>query len=171
MQIAVVLIIFGIIAIILMALGVSFTRSGLRGIRYAWGSKAWPSTPGEIVSVTIEEQKPISEHDRHPTYRPIVAYSYSIGGKSFGGQHRKFNDDVIVYGSEEKAQAAIAQYPVGQKVKVYYEPDNPRNAVLEPGKAGPAWRTLSAGILCLVLGIIPIWIAIAVVTQNAVEAK
>ncbi len=39
-------------------------------------------------------------------------------------------------------------------------------AVLEPGKAGPAWGGLTSGILCLVLALIPIWIAIVIVTRQ-----
>ncbi len=162
-----------LITAILLGLGYYFTRSGLRGIRAAQASTQWPSTQGKIILHTAEIQKPVGtgmdSTTRRTTYRPVIQYSYSLGGKSYGGGHIIFNDDVIVYGSVEKALAAIKDYPVGKTVQVYYDPDNPALAVLKPGKSGPSWRTLSAGILCILCALIPIWIGYAAVVNQAVQ--
>lgn len=49
---------------------------------------------------------------------------------------------------------------MAQVVPVYYNPENPVIAVLEPGTAGIDWRTLTGGILTLLLGIRVVWMAI-----------
>ncbi len=168
MGIVVSLIIFGIIAAVLVFLGISFTRAGIRGIKEAGESTRWPSTPGAIVSAEVQEQRPLQSHSGYQKtdYLPVVKYSYTVSGTSHTGSHRTFNDDVVVYGSTDKAEAAIEKYPVGKTVQVYFNPTNPADAVLEPGKAGPSWRSLTAGILCLVLTIVPILLAIAVVKSQ-----
>jgi hypothetical protein len=127
---------------------------------------------GKIVLSTVREEKPLGTnyrngHIRRPNYRPVLQYSYSIGGKTYTGGHRVPNDDLIAFGSPQKAKAALEKCPLNQTVQVYYDPTNPGNAVLEPGKANPAWRGLTSGILCLLLILIPIWMAIAIVTRQS----
>jgi hypothetical protein len=162
------LLIFGIIAVILVVLGISITRSGIRGIKESRASTHWPTTMGTIVSTDVKEQQPLDSLDGYhrSDYLPVVEYSYSVNEKKFTNGHRTFNDDVVVYGSTEKAQAAIEKYSVGKTVQVYYDPTNPGDAVLEPGKAGPSWRSLTAGILCLILTLVPILLAIAVLKNQ-----
>ncbi len=171
MQIIVVLLIFGLIGIILSALGIWFTRSGFQGIISARSSTSWPSTMGNIVSASVVEQQPVGtnmeEHTRQTDYRPALVYSYTLGGKTYGSGHVIFNDDVIVYSSIEKARAAIKKYPVGQNVQVYYDPENPAMAVLEPGKAGPSWRSFSSGLLCLLFAVMVVWMAVNIVVNMA----
>ncbi len=171
MQIVITLFIFGVIAIVLLGWGIWLTRGGIRGVADARASLNWPSTIGKIVSTTVVEERPVGTSTgsgtRRTDYRPVVQYSYSVNGQNYSAGHRRFNDDLIAYGSTEKAEAAIEKYRVGQTVQVYYDPANPRNAVLEPGKAGPAWRGLTGGILCLLLTLIPIWMGIAVVTNSS----
>ena len=170
MQIVITLLIFLIIASILLSLGIWLTRSGIRGIKSARASMYWPATLGKMVMSTVREEKPLEvrfEDERpRPEYRAILQYTYSIGGKNYVGNHRMPNDDLIAYRTPEKAKASLANYPVDKNVQVYYDPEKPQNAVLEPGKAGPAWRGLTGGILCLVLTLIPIWMAIAFLSQK-----
>jgi hypothetical protein len=50
------------------------------------------------------------------------------------------------------AEAIVARYPVGQMVTVYYTPDDPAKAVLEPGLSLKAFFTLSLGLVFLGVG-------------------
>jgi len=159
MQTVITLVIFGVIAAILLGLSYWLGRSGLRGVLSARASQAWPSTSGRVLLVQAIKMKDVglSTSQRHQTdYRPVVQCSYTVGNKTYGCEHRRFNDDVIVYSTIEKARTAVSNYQVGQTVRVYYDPANPSQSVLEPGIAGPAWRELSSGILCFLLALMPI---------------
>jgi len=159
MQIILPILVFAIIAAILLGLAYWLGRSGLRGVRNARASLAWPSTPGKVLLVNVIKVKDVGSSTgqrRRTNYRPVVQCSYTVGEKTFSCEHRRFNDNVIVYPTIEKARAAVTEYQVGQTVQVYYDPANPRSSVLEPGKAGPAWRELSSGILCFLLALLPI---------------
>ncbi len=65
------------------------------------------------------------------------------------------------FSSYAKAQAQTAQYPLGQTVSVYYAPQQPAQATLEPGATGGAWATLlmgvitgGMGVMVLILGLV-----------------
>lgn len=170
MAIFMIILVFGMIALLLGGAGYYFTRKGWRGVRDAQASTRWPTTYGKILSMMVEEQKPMDTRlgggSHRSDYRPVLKYSYTLNEKTYGGEHRRFDDDVIVYSSYEKAKAAVADYPVEKTVLVYYDPDNPANSVLEPGKAGPAWRSLTSGLFCFFMTLLIIWMAVAVVINQ-----
>jgi len=72
---------------------------------------------------------------------PTLAYSYVVGGETFQG-HR-----VRALPTSPRAESAAAGAHVGERVAVFYAPENPRDAVLRPG--------LDAGDVFLVLFLLP----------------
>ncbi len=67
------------------------------------------------------------------------------------------NPTHYAFQEKEAAQAGADRYPVGAKVTVYYDPEKPQSAVLEPGN--PPSRLshillISAGILCFLFGLV-----------------
>ena len=52
------------------------------------------------------------------------------------------------------ALAIAARYPKDAKVTVYYRPDKPAVALLEPGVPARAWLVLLAGVVFLAAGVI-----------------
>src|SRR5262245_45676051 len=85
-------------------------------------SAGWPTVKGQITSSFIQENK-----GRWDTYSPQINYRYSVNGATLEGK-------LIGYGqfgwggyteSRDKAAAKIAQYPLNQRVTVYYDPQTP----------------------------------------------
>ena len=74
---------------------------------------------------------------------PVVQYSYQVGGRSYQGSRIAPGPEVGGTG----AGKIIERYPVNSQVTVYYNPQNPSDAVLET-KAPSQW------IMWLVLVII-----------------
>lgn len=56
------------------------------------------------------------------------------------------------YLREGQAREYLARYSVGSKIPVRYDPQDPANAVLEPGQVGGG-RNLFAGTLLVLVGI------------------
>jgi hypothetical protein len=86
----------------------------------------WPATTGHIISSTICEH-----HYKGIGYSPCVKYSYAVGERSFEG-------NVIVLGhrdpqAREEAEAITQNYFTGREVTVFYRPNSPEIACLEPG--------------------------------------
>jgi hypothetical protein len=51
------------------------------------------------------------------------------------------------------AQEVAAMYPVGEKVTVYYNPDNPKIATLEPGISVGSFVILGVSAIILLVGL------------------
>lgn len=120
-------------------LGAAFSVAGFaRTRRLASASARWPSAPGIVTaSDVIEEQiKDTSRDDKSiirmiHRYQVDLRYAYQVGKRDFVGTAGTWGWTGI-YGLRELAEKAAGQYRQGQPVTVYYDPDQPGNAVLEP---------------------------------------
>jgi hypothetical protein len=122
-MINVVLIGFGVIAIAIgVALYVLQFRQGLR----ANASKLWPTSSGTVIASSLEKSP-----DGRWRYRAVLRYRYRVGGK-------EYLSDRIFWGGNEGRQrhmeSVIAAYPQGASVTVRYDPQNPAEAILDPGQ-------------------------------------
>lgn len=110
----------------------------------------WPSTMGTVSTSYLERR---SSTEGGYTNYPVVHYSYQVGGWGYQGTKLAPGPDVGGTG----AGKVVARYPAGAQVMVFYNPQNPSDAVLET-KAPAQW------ILWLILivfdvalcGVIPI---------------
>ena len=122
------LIVIGVIvfsALLVDGILLGFIFSTLRGVAKAAN---WSSTMGTVTYSAIESR---FNGDSTADY-PVVHYSYQSMGQTLQGKK-------IMPGPEAGgggAKKVVARYPVGAQVTVYYDPNNPRDAVLERGTPG-----------------------------------
>lgn len=86
----------------------------------------WSTTEGTITTSKVRKQH--DTENGNVSY-PRVTYTYEVDGK----KHHSSN---IMAGGEIggiNVESTLARYPLGLKVTVYYDPQNPKDAVLEPG--------------------------------------
>jgi hypothetical protein len=144
-----VLLIIGIIVFVLLLLNVIFL-----GIIFFMRQKMtavsqWPSTMGSVVMSRIDRR---SSSDGYTDY-PYVQYSYQIGGQTYQSTKLAPGPDVGGTG----AGKVVAKYPAGAQVMVFYDPQNPAEAVLER-KAPAMWLMWLLLVIfdCTLCGVIPI---------------
>lgn len=118
---SIVLIAFGVIAIVIGAIPyiVQF-RQGLR----ADASKKWPTSHGTVTASALERLP-----DKKWRYRAAVQYAYRAGGKNYQASRVFWGGNE---GREKHMASVIETYPVGAKVRVFYDPNDPAEAVLNP---------------------------------------
>lgn len=92
-------------------------------------ASTWPSTLGTVTESRIQMR---SNSDGGRTSYPLVRYAYQIVGRAYESQ--KVMPGMDVGGSG--AHRVVARYPVGAQVMVYYNPENPSDALLERGMPG-----------------------------------
>ena len=109
----------------------------------------WLSTMGTVVMSTIDRR---STSDGYTDY-PVVQYSYQIGGQPY--QSTKLAPGPEVGGTG--ARKVVAKYPAGAQMMVFYDPQNPSDAVLER-KAPAQWLMWLLLVIfdCILCGVIPI---------------
>jgi hypothetical protein len=140
----------GIIGFVLLILNVVFLAIILFMRRRMATVSQWPSTMGTVLMSRIEQR---SSSEGGYTNYPVVQYSYQIGGQPY--QSYKLAPGPEVGGTG--AGKVVARYPAGVQVMVFYNPQNPSEAVLET-KAPAQWLMwllliIFDGVLC---GVIPI---------------
>jgi hypothetical protein len=132
----------------------------VRGRRIAIASARWPTVAGiiatsDVIEESIEE-KDEDEDDKSRIrriyrYQVDLRYAYQVGKRDFVGTAANWGATTI-YGLREVAEKAAGQYQKGQPVTVYYDPDRPGQAVLEPDNRQGSLAPLIAAAICAIFG-------------------
>lgn len=99
--------------------GVVVVYTALAMIGLARASRRWPSSSGRIVRSEIRDD------------RAFIRYGYAVEGEEYEGSDVASGDRP--YRTARSAARRLQRYPVGAPVTVYYDPRQPRIAILEPG--------------------------------------
>jgi len=91
-------------------------------------SQNWPVVEGTVISRRLVGQK-FKEYDGdyYTNIDGYIRYEYSVGGIVY------YSTAVNSINTPSYPYIIALQYPVGKVVKVYFNPKNPTEAVLEPG--------------------------------------
>ena len=118
-------------------------------LRRAKDSAFWRNTNGEIISAKIEKSESQSSgHGNEFRYTPKISYTYTLNDQDFiSGRIKIMND--YSSNSLEAVQKIILKYRPGSEVIVYYDPANPKRAVLEKGVSTEIYILLAFSILIL----------------------
>ena len=126
-----------------------FYAQGFMVLYKAYCSTKWPAAQGVVISSTV------TYHPAHgksgPYYSPDVTYRYTVGKTTYLG-------DIISYASinnsSQSDMGTIAgRYPVGQQVKVFYDPAGPQESVLESGITFNSWTKVLGASIFLLMGL------------------
>ena len=120
--------------ILSLALGAVVVLMGLRQSARGRETRGWSHATGRVLASRVEEEHGGAEEQGYPRYRFDVRYSYEVRG-------RTYESDQVWYGS---ASAPASQdrdwhrqwaerFPAGREVDVWYDPADPRRAVLVRG--------------------------------------
>jgi hypothetical protein len=117
------------------------TRALWRG----WQARRWPATTGQVLDVGLRYHRA-----RRGGYLPEVRYRYAVGGQELVGSRLRFGGRTLL--SERAAKAALRGAQPGAEVAVHYNPQDPREAVLQPGVSIGDVVWLAAGLIALGIG-------------------
>ncbi len=141
------------------ALGVVFAIKSAALRRQSLASAKWPTVTGKILgsridiaivdnSTTVEDEERSGRRYVRPDEEvstACVRYAYRVGDKDYQST-RLYIGRPVFYGSSVVAAATAAKYQPDARVPVYYNPDNPAQAVLEPLNFANAKLALGAAV-------------------------
>ncbi|HSH01667.1 MAG TPA: DUF3592 domain-containing protein [Anaerolineae bacterium] len=140
---------FGIIGAIILGAGLLMRHFSFHNHQLGLASKKWPHVIGQISKSEIISYAAINDADSR--YRLLVETKYKVDNQSFttnciafGHYHPKYRSTV---------NQILQTYPLGKKVKVYYQPDQPSLSTLEQG-THYTQKGLSTGNNLLIIGTI-----------------
>ncbi len=128
-----------------MVLGVVFAVKSAALRQQSLASAKWPTVTGKILasridtaivdnSTTVEDEESSGRRQLRQDEEVTTAsvrYAYRVGDKDYQST-RLYIGRPVFYGSSVVAAATAAKYLPDAQVPVYYNPDNPAQAVLEP---------------------------------------
>ena len=126
-----------------------FIIAGFIAALWGWSiiAKARKTRRWPMVEGAIEQSAPASEAN---DLLPHILFSYTVGTHTYR-RALEFPDGANP--SPELATSYAGKYPVGAKVPVYYNPDQPDQATLEPGLVRGDWMILALGVTAMAFGI------------------
>lgn len=117
-----------IVGVVFLCIGGAMTPFGVRNVLQAQQSQNWPTTTGEVISSAVE----VNSDSDGDTYRAAVIYTYIAADKNRQSSQVFIGDDIYT-SARRIVDQTVARYPVGSRVTVYYNPEDPDVAVLETG--------------------------------------
>jgi hypothetical protein len=91
-------------------------------------SEKWPSAPGKVVSTEIKHWK----DDDGDRFDPKLTYEYSVNGTTYTSS--RIRPVHWICRRQEEAADMLRPYPLDRSVTVWFEPSDPTDALLEPGR-------------------------------------
>jgi hypothetical protein len=139
--------------LLFLLVGVSALLPGVNTLRNARISKEWPTTSGTITF----SQVAISTDEDGTTYYADVRFKYVVNDRWYTADTVHFGE----YSSGSgRAEEIVARYPPESRVTVYYNPDSPQTAVLEPGVTIGAYLTILVALSFFIVPGIIIFVGI-----------
>ncbi len=107
---------------------ISFYYS-LTNFHKAYETRDWKVANGTIIKSYLREEIKRRDREYYKTYKADIVYSYVVNGQ-------KLKNDEISYlfhkeYSKYKLSLVIDKYPKGSMVKVYYNPENIKESLLD----------------------------------------
>jgi hypothetical protein len=117
-------------------------------------SVGWPSTDAVITDMSVVETR---SGKSRMTYKPKVAYAYSVNGRSYEGTRLAYDGAFYGLTADRHAIGAVAaHFPVGSHHTARYSPKNEGDAVIVPGVPKhvilPAISSIFLAIMFIPLG-------------------
>lgn len=113
----------------------------------------WPSASGTIVESRLDIRSHNGGDGNREDYLPQLRYRYSVGGITLESTIRRYPNPGAMQ-SRDQAEAVLAKYPNGAVVRVYYNPERPQEACLEPGEHWTAWAGKALTLLVAAAGLV-----------------
>ena len=92
----------------------------------------WPTVRGKVYASRVVEERS-RDADNETMYRPEIRYEYVVDGKEFAAKRLGLEDTPASWRSY--ADGIVARFPIGREVEIFYNPDDPSEALLEPRDA------------------------------------
>ena len=138
-----------LIAVIFVAVGVFLVSWGRGMLETARASRSWPHVDGTVLESRVDSYVSTtgsgSKKRRTTMYQADVRVRYEVEGQVYETNRVSLQD--VSSSSAGSVKKIVRRYPKGKRVKVYYDPQAPAVAVLQPGASWVTYVPLGFGII------------------------
>ena len=145
---------FGIIlSLVLIALGILLIRKNAKSKQKANECMGWPTVLGRVTRSEVVKSESSNEDGTTYSYTPHIEYVYHVLGQNYTSTQVVFGG-FIGTGSSKASQLVVNKYPLNDSLRVFYNPANPREAILEQMVGSGAKGALIGGIILVIVGVL-----------------
>lgn len=139
---------------IFLAIGLWFLIKFSLNLLKANRAQHWPTVEGVVTRAEISTHlsRRSDSGARKNLYGALVRYTYIVKGVEYNGARVAFVDSSN--SDRGKAETVLARYPAGDVVRVFYNPADPQDAMLEPVVDRQALLPLVIPLAFLAVGIV-----------------
>jgi hypothetical protein len=116
-------------------IGFAFLACATRLLIKSNRAKTWPRVQGTMLDSKIRESYSSGEEKSEQIY---ILYEYSVNGESLRSSVWRLGN-ANTSSRSKSAKEILTRYPIGARVMVHVNPENPKDAVLEPGNVPWVW--------------------------------
>jgi spore germination protein GerM len=138
-----------LIPIIWLLVGSFFLSTSLGKIKVGLASKTWSVVKGSVLTSDVMR----STQNEGTSYSAMIKYRYEVNGTEYQSASLNAAPFWWIQGLQGSARKKVAQYTPNKIVDVYYNPQSPETAFLEPGVH------LAATLLGVIVFIISLFLA------------
>jgi hypothetical protein len=155
----------GFFIFVFFAAGIAAIIFGYRNRQKATESQNWPEVVGTITRVEVRKDTDTdAEGFTTTSFVPEIEYQYQINDEVYTSEKFSFGS-TQTFNSRKKAEEALNQYPLNGSLPVYYNPQEPNEAVLVQGTKGTL-TLIIAGIVFVAISICGSCIGLYLIFSN-----
>jgi hypothetical protein len=118
-------------AVAITGIGLWMIIQGIGRALFRNREESWKAVEGTVTQSVIEEDR----GGESTTFRARIEYTYRVGHITFIGDRVAPLQRLIR--TRWAAEQLVGRYGLGRNIKVYFNPRNPGQSVLEPGRQIP----------------------------------
>ena len=154
------------LALLFIAIGVVLIILHRRQKRKTEESASWLETIGIVKESKVKQGTNVlmsSDEDSEgtPVFFPEISYTYQVSGMEYSSNRLTFGGKKS-FSKRDYAEKVTSLYPVGSQLPVYYDPKNPKEAVVDR-TAKISNMVLIFGIMFIIIGLVTALIGALVV--------
>ena len=145
----------------LVLLGLATAVFGVYFIFLGNEAGAWRETQGTVVSATVESRTSMrsqsaGQRQRQREFYPSFTYRWTVDGTTYTGSRYQLgaNAESYYFADREKAREEVEKHPAGTAIPVFYDPDDPSQAVLVRAVSAGVYVPLPLGLIMMALGVL-----------------
>ena len=135
--------------------------------RAANASEAWGQADGVIVESEVLKESRRRKSKLQVYFRPHIVFRYVVRDKDVRASQVYVGGNDISSSSAKDAHEIVSRYPVGERVLVYYNPQNIYQAVLVPGVQRVHYVLLGTLIILTIGGFLFLFSGVSQILSNA----
>ena len=103
-----------------------FEVKGVYALIRQYQAQSFPTTEGQVLSARMVSHK---GSKGAVSYYPAFLYTYNVNGQCYEERRYRYDGYTLCY---DEANSIVTSHPAGSTIEVYYNPDDPADAVLSP---------------------------------------